>query len=654
MARQLKVKKLYRDIFTKDMITYYKTHIIEFVYDIIFEGGTEYFLSDQQVEFLLAIQNGRRVAAKSGKGIGKSTSVAFAILWFLCCFDNPRICASAPSLQTLSSALWPEIALWLNRTELKHIFTQTATKLFLTELPQTWYAEPRTATKSENLQGLHAENMLLIIDEASAIEQTIFDAFNTTLTGKNNKFILIGNPTRVSGPFFDCFNRFSDKWKTMTFNAEESPFVKAEHIEYFREKYGIHHDLYKVSVLGEFPSGSPESFLKLSDVNGAIDRRNSVLKSKEIEIGLDVARFGDDSTVLFWREGYYVHKPKILAKNTIPEAAELVLKTVEEIRARTGHIGRIRVKVDSVGLGSGVCDILNMDRTHNIEVVECSNGGKGNEHYHNETSMGWGHLRDIIDKIGLPDDETLKEELSSRKWKPSPTGKVMIQPKSEFKKEYKASPDRADALILCFFNKANEKSLVKNFDILDPTLVKSNINYTGEHKFCSVFYSRDTTAYVVYGSWDGYRLYIYDEFINNDAMVQTAANISSHGGMKKIVGNDSMFSMKGDDLASKFRKYGVNIVEDFGFNELASIEMLNSMIAKRQIVFKNTCSAIIQQLQDWKMSSNRLEMEDLYGLCYALLHLISDIKVKMQASVPLVINSDVSVTNDKISHWMLF
>jgi hypothetical protein len=639
------------------MIAYYKEHIIEFVYDIIFENKKEYFLSKHQIDFLLEIQNNRRVAAKSGKGCGKSASVAFAILWFMCCFDDPKVVASAPSFPTLSSALWPEIAMWLNRCSLKHIFTQTATRLFLTESPKNWFCEPRTANTPENLQGLHAKNMLLIIDEASAIEQAIFDAFNTTLTGYNNKFVMIGNPTRVSGPFYDCFYRFSDKWKTLTFNAEKSPFVKEEQLDYFREKYGVHHDIYKVSVLGEFPAGSPESFLKLSDVNAAVDRRESVQKSKEISIGLDVARYGDDTTVLFWREGNYVHSPKVLEKNSIPEAADLVLKTVREIRARTSCTSKIKVKVDATGLGSGVCDILKLDRDNNIDVIECNNGGKGTDKYHNEASLGWGCLRDVIEKIGLPDDHTLIEELSSRKWKMTPTGKIMIQPKSEFKKEYKASPDRADALILCFFEKENEKSIVKNFDYLDKELVRDNINYSGELKYASVFYARDSKASIVYGSWDGYRAYLFDEYQSNDTMIHTATNILSHGQITKIVGNDSMFSLKGDDLALKYRKFGISIVEDFGFNELSAIEMLNTMISKRQIVFSSRCRGLIGQIQEWRMSSNKMEMEETFGLCYSLLHLLSDLKVKMNTKNIDMIMQQMQPNEEKTSqnkHWMLF
>jgi len=620
----------YSDIFDSDMVAYYQTHIVEFVEDIIFQNNAENYLSDQQKEFLLAIQNSDRVAAKSGKGIGKTASVTFATYWFLNCFPNSKIICTAPTFPTLKSALWPEMAMWLNKSIFKDIYEHTEKKLYAIENPKYWFAEPRTAKDQSSAQGVHATDLMVIMDEASGVREEIFEAYDTTLTGKNNKFILIGNPVRVSGPFYDAFNKYRKKWINLTFNAEESPFVKKEQIEYYAEKYGTHHDLYLVNIKGEFPSGSPDSFLKLSDVHDAVERYDEVQPRGEVEIGLDVARFGDDLTVLYWRHGYKVYPAKVLAKNSIPEAVQLVLDTVTEIRKITGFDRRIRVKVDDTGLGAGVTDILKLDREHNIEVVPCNNGGKGNDQYHNEISIMWGNFRDNLKFMGLPDDAHLIEELSSRRWQLSNSGKIQIEPKSEFKKEYKASPDRADALMLCFARKVNEDVIVKDFDPLDTTIIKKDLSYSGELKYANIYYAKDLTTSIIYTSWDGNRIYVYDEYVSKDPLIYIATNIHQHLPLEKISGNDVMFSLKGDDLSSKFRKFGLNIRENFFYNEISAIESLSNMISQKRIIIHNNCKKLIEQLSCWKIDKSKYEMESTYGLCYSLSYIVSDLKRQIE------------------------
>jgi phage terminase large subunit len=657
---------LYSDIFDTEMVAYYQQHIIDYVYDIIFKNNEEYFLSEQQKEFLIEIQNNDRVAAKSGKGIGKTSSVTFAILWFLSCFPNPKIVCTAPTFPTLKTALWPEIAKWLNVSLVKNLFEHTERKLYLIENPKNWFCEPRTAKDQSSAQGVHEDHMMVIMDEASGVKEDIFEAYDTTLTGKHNKFVLIGNPVRVSGPFYDAFNRFRHKWKTLTFNAENSPFVKKSQIEYYADKYGTHHDLYLINIKGEFPSGSPDAFIKLSDIHDAIERYDIVLPRGEIEIGLDVARFGDDLTVLYWRQGYKVYEPKILTKNSIPEAAQLVLDTVTEIRRQTGYDKKIKVKLDDTSLGGGVTDLLRLDREHNIEVIPINFGGKGNDIYQNEVSIMWGNLRDNIKFIGIPDDSHLIEELSARRWKLSPSGKILIEPKSEFKKEFKSSPDRADALILCFAKKENKDNIIKDFDSLDESLIKKNMNYTGEIKQSCVFYSKDLTTSIIYTSWDNYRLYVYDEYIGKESLVYIANNLHQHQPLDKIFGNDSMFSLKGDDLASKFRKFGLNIYESFLYNELSAIETLSNMVSQRKIIINQHCKKTIEQISNWRIEKNRTEMENTFGLCYALCYIVSDLKRKQtiqpmntifipysnQKSESLK-NIQFNNNNEKINDWMI-
>jgi hypothetical protein len=626
MNRTKKIK--YADIFTPQMIAHYQQDIIGFVEDMIFQGDPDLFLSEHQKEFLLSIQNRKRTSAKSGKGVGKTSSISFAILWFLCVWESPKIVCTAPSFPTLKSALWPEVALWLNRSVFKDIFEHTSERLYLIEKPKNWWAEPRTARDKESMQGLHAKNMLILVDEASGVADDIIETCDTTLTSSNNKVALVGNPTRVTGFFFDTFNKFKHRWNTLTFNAEESPFVKKEQIEYYAEKYGVNHPLYLVNVKGEFPEGNPDSFINLSDVSDAVNR--TVVPIGVVEIGCDVARFGDDSTVVYWRHGNKVYPAKTMPQSSIPEVVDLVLKTVIEARSISAYTDKIKVKVDDSGVGGGVTDYLELDRKHNIEVVPCNFGGKGNDIYHNETSIMWGNLKDHIRLLDLPDDSKLVEELSARRWALSPSGKIALEPKSQFKKDFKSSPDRADALVLCFAQKEPERKVLNKFDTLDPDIIKDHFSYTGEDKFCSIFITNDLLVSILYCIWNGNNIYVYDEHVGDESLVHIAYMIKEHGKMTRTIGNSSMFGKLGEDIASKFRKYKLNVSENITYNELGAIEMLGVLTSQKRILIQKNCVKTIEQLGKWKLDGKKRDQEISFGLCYALTNIISFLKRKLE------------------------
>jgi len=650
-------KLLYGDIFTAESVNYYRHDIVGFVEDIIFQGKPEYYLSSQQKDLLIAIQENKRISVKSGKGIGKTATLSFAMLWFLCCFDSPKIVCTAPSYPTLKSALWPEVAKWLGVSLVKNIFSHGEERLYLIEKPKNWWAEPRTAKDKENMQGLHADNLLIVVDEASGLSQDISEALDTTLTGSNNKIVMIGNPTQVVGPFFDAFNKFSGRWITRTYSALDSPFVLPEQVSYYEEKYGKTHDLYRVNILGEFPTGSPNAFIKLSDIHASVSRSSTTHGVGEIEIGLDVARFGDDLTVLYWRHGFKVYPCKLLSKSSTVDSANLVINTVREIRKKTGFDRTIRVKVDDSGVGGGVVDILKTDRDNNLDIIPCNFGGKGNEIYQNEASTMWGKIKENLHLIALPDDSRLIEELSSRRWKLSANGKIMIESKSEYKREFKLSPDRADALCLCFANKSNTKSVIKEFDPLDDSIVKPKFDYVGGHKYASIFYSKDLYASVLYSVWDGNSLYIYDEYVGTDSLIYVVMHVNSHQPIKKIIGNSIMFGDVKDDLCGKFRKYKVNVHENYNYNEISSLDTLTGMFNTKRIKIYDKCQRLISQIRDWKMDYSRVEQERQFGLCLALCNQISDLKKIMsvrQEYIPTIRYNENDNHKDSVidGSWM--
>ncbi len=174
-----------------------------------------------------------KVAIKSGQGVGKTSMEAVALLWFICCFPFPRIVATAPTKQQLHDVLWSEVSKWMNRSPLlSTLLKWTKTYIYMIGNEKRWFAVARTATKPENMQGFHEDNMLFIVDEASGVADPIMEAVLGTLSGENNKLLLCGNPTRTSGTFFDAFNSDRALYRCHTVSSADSPRTNKENIEF--------------------------------------------------------------------------------------------------------------------------------------------------------------------------------------------------------------------------------------------------------------------------------------------------------------------------------------------------------------------------------------------------------------------------------------
>lgn len=169
-----------------------------------------------------------------------------------------KIPCTAPTQNQMYDVLWAELALWLNKmpTIIKKKYEWSKDHIRMTESPENWFARARTATKEspEALSGIHSDFILQVIDEASAVPDEIFDNAEATLTNPDYVTIMISNPTRMIGRFFDSHKKYKGHFQTMQFSSEESPIVDRAKIQKIIEKYGTDSPQYLVEVLGEFPT----------------------------------------------------------------------------------------------------------------------------------------------------------------------------------------------------------------------------------------------------------------------------------------------------------------------------------------------------------------------------------------------------------------
>lgn len=438
---------------TTEAILYYKDRPVEFTEDIIKAKPDEI-----QAEIMESVAHNPKTSVRSGHGIGKSALQSWLILWFICTRPFPKIPCTAPTKHQLYDILWAEVAKWMN-SELNTLRTElewTQEKLYMKSNPENWFAVPRTATQPDALQGFHAEHILYIIDEASGVKDSTFEPVLGSLTTQDAKLLMCGNPTQLSGFFFDSHNKNRNIYKTFKVSGENSKRVSEQFIQDIIDMYGLDSDVYRVRVAGEFPKSMPDSFIQLDWVENCSRKKTTQnYPTKRIDLGVDVARYGDDESIintLFDKK--YQQPLTILHHNDTMEVTGKIVQIVEQLRAE--HIGiPIHIKIDCDGLGVGVYDrlkeIKRERRWITVHLYEChfgAAGGKNKEEdpveFSNSTGLMWGLLREKLkrNEIELIYDDKQITQLSNRKYKINSDGKIELERKEEMKKRGLTSPDR--------------------------------------------------------------------------------------------------------------------------------------------------------------------------------------------------------------------
>jgi phage terminase large subunit len=406
-----------------------------------------------QEDLLRAVGRGeRKISVRSGHGTGKSTALSWAMLWFtLFRFPN-KVVVTAPTTAQLFDALFAELKRWLNELPpaLKVLLEVKTDRVELIAAPSEAFISARTsrAEQPEALAGVHSDNVMLVVDEASGVPEQVFEAASGSMSGHNATTILAGNPTRSSGTFYETHHRLAPHWFTLHWSCIESARVSDEFVEEMKTRYGEDSNAYRIRVLGEFPMGDDDVIIPLHLAEAAVDRDVSISPNLRPVWSLDVARFGSDRTVLLRRVGNVV---------TDVEAWQGL-----DLMATTGRVKAYydsllpsqrptEILVDSIGLGSGVVDRmreLGMP-VRGVNVSEAPAFGNTYSNLRTELIFrvrGWLEQR----TARLPKNPTLISELTSIRYSFSSVGKVKAEGKDDMRRRGLKSPDLADALFLSF------------------------------------------------------------------------------------------------------------------------------------------------------------------------------------------------------------
>lgn len=415
-----------------------------------------------QAEVLMAFAKNNRLALKSSKGPGKTTLLSWCGWNYLVTRPHPKIPCISITGDNLRDNLWTEFAKWQNKSEdLKAAFEWTAERITLKESPQTWYAVARQWSKSadrgqqsQTLAGIHADFVLFLVDEAGGIPDAVIAAAEAGLAnaseelGTEAKLLIAGNPTDLSGPLWRACNEESHLWWVKSINSDpenplRAPRVSKQWAQEQIDKYGRDNPWVIVNVFGEFPPGQSNTLISMKDCKEAAARyipKEQWDFNRKV-LGIDVARFGDDRTVIFARQGPVAFKPWIF-RNL--DTMEVVGQVVRIIRAWQPNA----VFVDQTGVGGGVVDRLN-ELGYKVIGVDFS-GKSPDPRYYNMRAAAWGTMGEWLkkDTTCIPNMVELITELSTPQYKFSMSGQIQLEAKADIKKRGNPSPDLADALSL--------------------------------------------------------------------------------------------------------------------------------------------------------------------------------------------------------------
>lgn len=419
---------------------------------------------DWQREVLKAYGNGsRRISIRSCHGVGKTVVMSWIAVHHLLTKWPQKSVATAPTSAQLYDALASECKAWINRLPppVRELLEVKTDRIELKADPDGSFLSFRTSRQEspEALQGLHSDHVLLLVDEASGVPESVFEASVGSMSGHNAVTILASNPTRSTGTFYDSQTRLADSWFRVHVSADvpeaspgafRSERVTPDFIQQVEDQFdGKESNAYRVRVLGEFPRADLDTLISFELVEAARHRDVQVIPSARMVWGLDPARFGDDNTALTKRIG-----------NVVPERVQTrngldLMKTAgwvfHEYDSTPVTERPIEIMVDTIGVGAGVCDRLR-ELGLPVQGVNVSESPSMLSEYANQRAelagkcKSWLMSRDCK----LPDDDALAAELTGIRYTFNSSNKMQLESKKDMKRRIRHSPDRADSLFLTF------------------------------------------------------------------------------------------------------------------------------------------------------------------------------------------------------------
>lgn len=407
-----------------------------------------------------SIVRNKRTSVASGHGIGKTGLSADAIHWFLSTRANPAIVATANTEDQLEKKLWRELNL-TNQSAANREWFDWKGKTFTRFNDPTAQAVALAWSEgnSEAFAGTHAEDVLGVFDEASAIPKVIFTVFSGAMTTPGARWLAVGNSTRPEGYFYDITHgklvarRPEDigrgMWNAFVVPSWESPFVTKEWLDEMAASLGVDSDDYRVRVAGLPPRVTGDSFFVREIVEQAMTRKLEMFERWPLILGCDVGR-GDRSVMLPRRGRIVLPKVEIIQGMRTTDFARTIAAEIRFYRDEYGLTAQ--VVLEELGMGVGVVEAL-QDMGYADQVWGVNTGGSSTDPklFLNLRCEMYGLCKEWMeDVVELPNLPELTDDLLKIRKKPTANGQLKLESKDEMRRRGEKSPDVGDALALTF------------------------------------------------------------------------------------------------------------------------------------------------------------------------------------------------------------
>lgn len=409
----------------------------------------------EQIRDGLKSQSGAiRIAVASGHGVGKSALIAWIMQWAFLTKVGTRGVATANTESQLKTKTWAELTTWYNRLQALGSFLKiNATSITSVEPDheRSWRIDaiPWSLHKPEAFAGLHnrGKRIVLLFDEASGIPAPIWDVSEGAMTDTDTQIIwlVFGNPTQNIGKFYDCFGRNRKRWITHRVDSRDVTMTNKIQIQQWIDDEGDDSDFVRVRVRGLFPRLSTYQLISQEMVDAAVDRRVQVPRGTPKLMGVDVARFGGDMSVIARRHG---RKLEPLIKYRGIDTMAFANEIAQAVRDYHPDV----IFVEETGIGAGVVDRL---RQLGFTIIGVNPGSSPSHLWKDKTrnhrAEMWLKIRDWISGADIPNDQDLKMELTAQEYSESAgSQKIQLTAKQDMKSHGLPSPDCADALAMTF------------------------------------------------------------------------------------------------------------------------------------------------------------------------------------------------------------
>ena len=402
-----------------------------------------------------------KLAMSCAKGPGKTATLA----WLGWNFISTRADAHGVCLSTsgdnLRDMLWAELALWQGKSEfLSQCFRLDAERITSIERPKTWWLAARSYPRSANpndqalvLQGLHGQHIIVLVDEAGGVPRSILATAEAILTGGGDQHIVLaGNPNNHDSALGQAVVDQRQSWHVFEVTGDpddpkRSPRISLEWAKEQIRLYGRDNPWVLVNVFGKFPPSGLNTLLSPDDVLAA-QRRHYDAHAYDgfpLILGVDVARFGDDESVIFPRRSKIAYPPLRMRNLDTIVGASHVSRIAMERRADS-------IQIDATG-GYGSAWLDGLNSLGHTDALGVQFGGKASEDrrfYNKRAEMMWLLAEWVKDGGLLPTVPEMVKGLSTQQYTYARDGRIQIEEKEQIKARLGRSPDLEDALACTF------------------------------------------------------------------------------------------------------------------------------------------------------------------------------------------------------------